>query len=94
MSPSGFAFDPTPEEMRAMGRTVLDAVIGWIGGLEDAPAENTADALQVAAKLEAAPAEQGDRDFGRRSRSSWRKRSTGSTRCGSRAPPSSRSKRT
>src|SRR5437899_657927 len=50
--------------MRAMGRTVLDAVIGWIGGLEDAPAENTADALQIAAKLEAVPAEQGDRDFG------------------------------
>src|SRR5437773_631604 len=49
--------------MRAMGRAVLDAVIGWVGGLEDAPAENTAEALQVAAKLEAAPAEQGDRDF-------------------------------
>src|SRR5437870_589240 len=49
--------------MRAMGRTVLDAVIGWIGGLEDAPAENTADALQIAAKLEAAPAGRGDRDF-------------------------------
>ena len=46
-----------------MGRTVLDAVIGWIGGLEDAPAENTADALQVAAKLEAAPPEHADGDF-------------------------------
>ena len=46
-----------------MGRTVLDAVVGWIGGLEDAPAENTADALQVAAKLEAAPPEHADGDF-------------------------------
>ncbi len=46
-----------------MGRTVLDAVIGWIGGLEGAPAENTEDALQVAAKLEAAPPEHADGDF-------------------------------
>ena len=43
MSPSGSSFDPSPEEMRTMGRTVLEALIGWIGGLEDAPAENTAD---------------------------------------------------
>jgi aromatic-L-amino-acid decarboxylase len=63
VSPSGFAFDPAPGEMRTMGRTVLEAVIGWIGGLEEAPAENTADALQVAAKLEAAPPEHADGDF-------------------------------
>src|SRR5438094_8506693 len=41
----------------------MDAVIGCGGGMYEAPAENTAGALQVAAKLEAAPAEQGDRDF-------------------------------
>jgi aromatic-L-amino-acid/L-tryptophan decarboxylase len=59
----GFALDPTPDEMRSMGEAVLGALIHWIGGLSDAPAENTADALQVAAKLEAAPPELGDHDF-------------------------------
>jgi aromatic-L-amino-acid decarboxylase len=63
VSRTGFAFDPAPGEMRAMGRTVLDAVIAWIDGLKDAPAENTADALQVAAKLEATPPEHADGDF-------------------------------
>jgi aromatic-L-amino-acid decarboxylase len=59
----GFALDPTPEQMRSMGEAVLGELIDWIGGLSDAPAENTADALEVAAKLEAQPPEQGDRDF-------------------------------
>jgi aromatic-L-amino-acid/L-tryptophan decarboxylase len=59
----GFALDPTPDEMRSMGEAVLGALIDWIGGLSQAPAENTADALQVAAKLEAAPPELGDHDF-------------------------------
>jgi aromatic-L-amino-acid decarboxylase len=58
-----FAFDPTPEEMRSMGEAVLQALIDWIGGLDDAPAENTADALQIAAKLEGPPPEVGDRDL-------------------------------
>jgi aromatic-L-amino-acid/L-tryptophan decarboxylase len=49
--------------MRSMGEAVLGELIDWIGGLSDAPAENTADALQVAAKLEAQPPEKGDRDF-------------------------------
>jgi aromatic-L-amino-acid decarboxylase len=61
---TGFALDPTPDEMRSMGEAVLATVVDWIGGLPDAPAENTADALQVAAKLEATPPETGDRDFG------------------------------
>jgi aromatic-L-amino-acid/L-tryptophan decarboxylase len=59
----GFALDPTPDEMRSMGEAVLAELIDWIGGLSDAPAENTADALQVAAKLRAEPPEAGDRDF-------------------------------
>ena len=60
---AGYPFDPSPDEMRAMGEAVLDELIGWIGGLDDAPAENTGDALQVAAALRAAPPEHGDRDF-------------------------------
>jgi aromatic-L-amino-acid decarboxylase len=60
---TGFALDPSPDEMRAMGASVLNALVDWIGGLADAPAENTADAMQVAAKLEASPPETGDRDF-------------------------------
>jgi aromatic-L-amino-acid decarboxylase len=60
---SGFALDPSPDEMRSMGEAVLSTVVDWIGGLGDAPAENTADALQIAAKLEAAPPEAGERDF-------------------------------
>jgi aromatic-L-amino-acid decarboxylase len=60
----GFALEPTPDEMRSMGEVVLATVVDWIGGLADAPAENTGDALQVAAKLEATPPQTGDRDFG------------------------------
>jgi aromatic-L-amino-acid decarboxylase len=61
--PGGFAFDPSPEEMRAMGTAVLDELIAWIGGLEDAPAEATEHALTVAEKLRAAPPERGSSDF-------------------------------
>ena len=64
MNTDGFAFDPTPEEMRAMGGRVLDELIAWIGGLEDAPAEATDEALAVAEKLRAAPPEHGSADFG------------------------------
>ncbi len=59
----GYPFDPSPEEMRAMGSAVLDELIAWIGGLEDAPAEATEHAPTVAEKLRAAPAEEGTRDF-------------------------------
>jgi len=59
----GIAFDPTPDEMRSMGEAVLAALVDWIGGLDDAPAENTAEALQIAAKLAGAPPEAGDPDF-------------------------------
>jgi aromatic-L-amino-acid/L-tryptophan decarboxylase len=64
VSRPGFALEPTAAEMRSMGEAVLSTVIEWIRGLDDAPAENTADALQVAAKLEATPPQTGDRDFG------------------------------
>jgi aromatic-L-amino-acid decarboxylase len=59
----GFAFDPTPEEMRAMGTAVLEELIVWIGGLEDAPADATERALEVASKLRAVPPDRGSADF-------------------------------
>jgi aromatic-L-amino-acid/L-tryptophan decarboxylase len=60
---SGLPFDPTPEQMRAMGQDVLEALIEWIGGLDEAPAEHTEDALEMARKLRAAPPAQGDPNF-------------------------------
>ena len=41
----GFPFDPAPGEMRAMADAVAEALIAWIGGLEDAPANATEGAV-------------------------------------------------
>jgi len=46
-----------------MAGAVTDALIAWIGGLEDAPAEATGGALELAQRLAAAPPEMGSRDF-------------------------------
>ena len=62
-TPGGYPLDPSPEEMQAMGRAVLDALIGWIGGLDRAPATNTEGGLELARRLRAAPPETGG-DFG------------------------------
>lgn len=62
---TGLPFDPSPAEMRAMGEAVVEALVAWIGGLDDAPAENTAEALAIAEKLRADAPEEGTRDFGR-----------------------------
>jgi aromatic-L-amino-acid/L-tryptophan decarboxylase len=59
----GPSLDPSPEEMRAMGAAVTEALVGWIGGLADAPAEATEGALDVARQLAAAPPELGGGDF-------------------------------
>jgi aromatic-L-amino-acid decarboxylase len=55
--------DPTPEEMRAMGEAALEYVIGFISGLDDAPAVNAERSLEVARGLRASPPETGG-DFG------------------------------
>jgi aromatic-L-amino-acid decarboxylase len=47
-------FDPKPDEMRAIGTAVMDALIEWIEG-----------ALEVARRLRAAPPRFGDGDVGR-----------------------------
>jgi aromatic-L-amino-acid decarboxylase len=54
-----YPLDPRPEDMRAMGRDVLEYLIEFIGGLDDAPAYNTDGALEVARRMRAAPPELG-----------------------------------
>ena len=53
----GLPLDPAPEEMRAMAAAVTEALIAWIGGLADAPAEATDGAIEVARRLVAVPPE-------------------------------------
>jgi aromatic-L-amino-acid/L-tryptophan decarboxylase len=59
----GYPLDPAPEDMRAMGEAVLEELIRWIGGLNDAPATNTDDGLLVASKLRTSPPSAGVADF-------------------------------
>jgi aromatic-L-amino-acid decarboxylase len=51
--------DPKPEDMRAMGEAVVDHLVGFIGGLDDAPASNTEGALALARRLRGSPPEIG-----------------------------------
>lgn len=51
--------DPAPQDMRAMGESALAYVIDFIHGLDDAPAEATEGALELARTLRAAPPETG-----------------------------------
>jgi aromatic-L-amino-acid decarboxylase len=59
---SGLPLEPGPDEMREMAETVTEALIAWIGGLSDAPAENTAGAVDVAHRLTATPPDVGSAD--------------------------------
>ena len=61
----GFPFDPAPGDMRAMAGAVAETLIAWIDGLDEAPANATDGALEVARRLAAAPPEEGTRDFDR-----------------------------
>jgi hypothetical protein len=54
-----YPLDPSPEQMREMGEAALTYVIDFIGGLADAPAENTDGALELARRLRAKPPEEG-----------------------------------
>jgi aromatic-L-amino-acid decarboxylase len=51
--------DPAPGDMRAMGEAALEYLIGFIQGLDDAPAESTEGALELAQELRASPPEVG-----------------------------------
>ncbi len=54
-----YPLDPAPEDMRAMGEAALGYLIGFIGGLDDAPAEATEGAIELARELRSAPPEGG-----------------------------------
>ena len=56
---TGFPFDPSPAQMRAMGDLVLEELIAWTEGLEDAPAQAIDGALDVAKRLRSEPSEDG-----------------------------------
>ena len=54
-----FPLDPAPQDMQAMGEAAVSYLIGFIQGLDDAPAEATEGALDLARRLRAAPPEHG-----------------------------------
>jgi aromatic-L-amino-acid/L-tryptophan decarboxylase len=56
---TGYPLDPSPEQMREMGEAALEYVIGFIHGLEDAPAQNVNGALDAALALKGSPPEDG-----------------------------------
>ena len=56
---TGYPLDPSPEQMRAMGEAALKYVIGFIHGLDEAPAQNVEGALEAARRLAASPPEEG-----------------------------------
>jgi aromatic-L-amino-acid decarboxylase len=55
----GFPLDPAPQDMRAMGEAAVAYLIDFIQGLDDAPAENTDGAIELARRLCEAPPEHG-----------------------------------
>jgi aromatic-L-amino-acid decarboxylase len=51
--------DPKPDDMLAMTEAVSEYLIGFIQGLDDAPADSTEGALELARELRATPPEEG-----------------------------------
>ena len=51
--------DPAPHDMRAMGEAALEYVIGFVEGLDAAPAEATEGAVELARELRASPPDLG-----------------------------------
>ncbi|HVD71015.1 MAG TPA: aminotransferase class V-fold PLP-dependent enzyme [Actinomycetota bacterium] len=54
-----FPLDPAPQDMQAMGEAAVSYLIAFIQGLDEAPAEATEGALDLAHRLRAAPPEHG-----------------------------------
>ena len=50
---------PTAEDLRAMGEAVVEYLVDFLGGLDDAPASNTEGALELARSLRGSPPEVG-----------------------------------
>ena len=56
---NGLPLDPAPADMRAMGEAVVEYLVGFIGGLDDAPAAATEGATELASELRQPPPEHG-----------------------------------
>ena len=54
-----YPLDPAPEDMRAMGESALAYLVDFIQGLDDAPAEATEGAVELARTLREGPPETG-----------------------------------
>ena len=54
-----YPLDPAPQDMRAMGEAALDYLIGYIHGLDNAPADATEVAIDLARDLRATAPERG-----------------------------------
>ena len=61
--PAGLPLEPAADDMREMAEAVTEALVGWIGGLPDAPAEATGGALEVARRIASRPPATGSADF-------------------------------
>lgn len=55
--------DPSAEDMRAMGRAGVEYLIGFIQGLDDAPATNAASGLELARSIAGPPSDSGEVSF-------------------------------
>ncbi len=55
--------DPSADDMRWMGRAALEYLIGFIQGLDDAPANNAASGLELARSIAGPPSESGEVSF-------------------------------
>jgi aromatic-L-amino-acid decarboxylase len=56
---TGLPLDPAPDDMRAMGEAAVEYLVGFIGGLDGAPATATDGAIQLAERLRGAPGDEG-----------------------------------
>ncbi|MGZ4110710.1 MAG: pyridoxal phosphate-dependent decarboxylase family protein, partial [Actinomycetota bacterium] len=54
-----YPLDPKPDDMRAMGEAAVEYLIGFIDGLDEAPASNVEGAIDLARSLRASPPEEG-----------------------------------
>jgi aromatic-L-amino-acid/L-tryptophan decarboxylase len=55
--------DPSPQDMRSMGRTAVEYLIGFIQGLDDAPATNAGPGLELARAIAGPPSDSGEVSF-------------------------------
>jgi aromatic-L-amino-acid decarboxylase len=56
---TGLPLDPSPEDTRAIGEAVLEELISFVAGLDDAPADATQGGVELARRLREPPPERG-----------------------------------